>query len=77
MSASTFGFTLRLNVHGPHDPQRLGYYWNEKDGTNLGFEFAVTHPNDPELVALELEQLAEAIREKHRNHNGRPYRRKR
>lgn len=72
---STTGFTLAEKRHGPHDPQRLGFWWLEKDGTHLGFEFAVTDPH-PEMVALNLKQLAEAIIEKHRAHEGRKYRRK-
>lgn len=69
------GFTLVDKRHGPHDPQRLGFWWLEKDNSHHGFEMAITD-NHPEMVALQLNQLAEAIKEKHRGNNGKKYRRK-
>ncbi len=64
------GFTLANRRHGPHYPQRLGFWWLENDDTHHGFEMAITDQH-PELVAMQLTQLAEAIRIKHRAHTGR------
>lgn len=51
--------------------QHLEYGWFGEDGTPLFFKFAVGGMGpvtDAEIIALELEQLADAIRKKNREH---------
>lgn len=63
------GFTLTSKAHSP-GKQWLGYWWYGEDGKHLGFEYCVCGigPNDAEICAIELEQLAAAIRKKNREH---------
>ncbi len=66
---STIGFTVRIRAID--SKQMLGYWWWGQDGKQLGFETAVGGigpVTDAEIIAIELEHLAAAIREKDREH---------
>lgn len=64
---STMGFTIRPHSADSH-MQVLGYWWLGEDGKHLGFETNIVAPGDAAINALNLEQLAAAIREKDREH---------